>query len=369
VVLGIDQPYSKEPGCAAEIAAQAILESRGNSPRLYRNTLVFLALDRARWQDMDEALRRYLAWSSILEEKETLNLDPFQVKQAETQKRTADSVVSARLPEAYQWLLVPVQAGPHGKPDWQALRMTGSEPLAVRASKKLRNDELLVPTFAATRLRMELDRVPLWRGNHVSIKQLASDFAQYLYLPRLSGSAVLIESVSDGVGLLTWALDSFAYADSYDESAGRYRGLRAGQNVSIGSHDLPGLVVKPDIARKQADDAERREDLGAASLPNSRTPPLEGDTDRPPPGEDQQRESQPRRYHGSVQLDATRVGRDAGRIAEEVIAHLSALPGADVEVTLEISARVAGGVPPSVVRIVAENGRTLRFLTHNFEKE
>jgi hypothetical protein len=31
----------------------------------------------------------------------------------------------------------------------------------MRASKKLRNDELLVTTFAASRLRMDLDRVPV----------------------------------------------------------------------------------------------------------------------------------------------------------------------------------------------------------------
>ena len=58
--------------------------------------------------------------------------------------------------------------------------------LAARASKKLKNDELLVTGFAATRLRMELDRVPLWRGDHVSIKQIVEDFARYLYLPRVS---------------------------------------------------------------------------------------------------------------------------------------------------------------------------------------
>ena len=34
VVLGIDHPYSKEPGSAAEVAAKAIFESRGNTPRL-----------------------------------------------------------------------------------------------------------------------------------------------------------------------------------------------------------------------------------------------------------------------------------------------------------------------------------------------
>src|SRR5271169_5722633 len=37
VVLGVDHAYSKDPGCAAEIAAKAIFESRGTTPRLYRN--------------------------------------------------------------------------------------------------------------------------------------------------------------------------------------------------------------------------------------------------------------------------------------------------------------------------------------------
>src|SRR5271165_5542837 len=45
VVMRVDHPYSKEPGCAAEAAAKTILESRGNTPRLYRNTLVFLAAE------------------------------------------------------------------------------------------------------------------------------------------------------------------------------------------------------------------------------------------------------------------------------------------------------------------------------------
>ena len=231
VVLGIDHPYSKEPGSAAEIAAKAIFESRGNTPRLYRNTLVFLAADKTRLQDLDEAARKYLAWESILAEKgeRGLNLDPQQVKQAETQKDAADGTVTARLPETYQWLLVPVQTTPQAPIEWQALRLSGQDALAVRASKKLKNDESLITSFAATRLRMELDRIPLWRGNHVAIKQLAEDFARYLYLPRLKDSSVLLGAVRDGVALLTWSKDAFAFADSFDENEGRYRGLRAAQ--------------------------------------------------------------------------------------------------------------------------------------------
>jgi hypothetical protein len=75
---------------------------------------------------------------------------------------------------------------------------------------------------------MELDRVPLWRGNHVAVKQLVEDFARYLYLPRLKDSSVLLHAISDGVNLLTWT-GRFAFADSFDEAAGSLPGLRGGR--------------------------------------------------------------------------------------------------------------------------------------------
>ena len=139
VVLGVDHPYSKGGGSPAEIAAQSILEMRGNTPRLYRNTLVFLAADKTRLQDLEDAARKVLAWESILREKSRLNLSPYQVTQAETQQSAADSAVTARLPETYQWLLVPTQATPQAPITWEALRLMGTDALAVRASKKLRS--------------------------------------------------------------------------------------------------------------------------------------------------------------------------------------------------------------------------------------
>jgi len=365
VVIGTADPYSKEAGSPAEIFAKKVLESRGNSPRLYKNTLAFLAVDKTRLQDLDEAVRKYLAWESIVAEKETLNLDPYQVKQAEMQRGTADTVVTARIPEAYQWLLVPVQDKPQSSVEWQSFRLTGSDSLAARASKKLRNDELLLPGFAPSRLRMELDSVPLWRGDSVAIKQLVEDFARYLYLPRLKDSSVLLGAIREGLGLLTWEKDSFAYADSYDESAGRYRGLRGGQQVSSVDADAPGLLVKSEIARKQLDAETRPEP----------TPPVDGPAPIPPgPGLEPvpptpAESAKPKRFHGSVELDPTRVGRDAGRIADEVISHLSGLVGANVKVTLEIEAEIPNGAPDNVVRTVTENGRTLKFKNQGFEKE
>ena len=68
-------------------------------------------------------------------------------------------------------------------------------------------------------------------------------------------------------------------------------------------------------------------------------------------------------------LDAARVGRDAGRVAEEVIAHLTGLVGAKVTVTLEVEAQIPSGASDHVVRTVTENSRTLKFTSQGFEPE
>lgn len=56
-------------------------------------------------------------------------------------------------------------------------------------------------------------------------------------------------------------------------------------------------------------------------------------------------------------------------MAEEVIAHLAGLPGAQVTVTLEIEAHLPHGAPDNIVRTVTENSRTLKFSSHGFENE
>lgn len=374
VVMPADFPYSKEPGNAAEKAAQAILESRGNTPRLYRNTLVFLAADKLRLQDLDEAIRKFLAWKSILTEKETLNLDPHQVRQAETQKQAADTTVTARLPETYQWLLVPEQTNPQAPISWQTVRLAGGDGLAARASKRLRSDETLISALGSTILRKHLDDVPLWRGDHVAIKQLVDDFARYLYLPRLSGPEVLVQAARDGVALLTWQSDTFAFAESHDDNAGRYRGLRGGQMITL-TADNPGLLVKPAVAQTQltaeapkpAPTAATTPAVGTAPGTPASDPPHDPAAVTPTPAPPQQ--PRPRRFHGTVRLDPARAGRDASRIADEIIAHLAGQVGSEVTVTLEIEATLPNGATDQIVRTVTENSRTLKFENHGFEAD
>ena len=365
VILGVEAFYIKGGGSPAEAAARTLLDSRGTAPRLCRNAVVFLAPDQTRLQDLEGAVRMYLAWQSIVDEKQTLNLDPLQLKQAENRLNDEDGRVKGQMPEVFQWLLVPVQGNPEDEVKWEALRLTGAGELAVRASARLKREELLVASYGSTRLRMDLDNIPLWQ-DHVEIRQLAEHYSRYTYLQRVEDPSVIAETVRDGVGLLTWVTDAFAYAESYDEEKRRYRGLRAGETIPPLTADSPGLVVQPDIARKQID----------AELPPEPSPgpgpepgPGPGPEPGPGPGPVPPPESGPKRFHGSVEVDPVRAAKAVGQIAEEVVSHLTGLVGAKVEVTLEIEAEIPDGAPEHVVRTVTENARTLRFTSHGFEEE
>jgi hypothetical protein len=75
------------------------------------------------------------------------------------------------------------------------------------------------------------------------------------------------------------------------------------------------------------------------------------------------------RFHGSAKLDPMRLGRDAAKIAEEIVQHLTSMIGADVEVTLEIQAHIPDAASMELVRTITENCRTLKFADHGFEEE
>ncbi|MCX8207304.1 MAG: DUF499 domain-containing protein [Methanothrix sp.] len=367
VVLPADQPYTRDGDNPALKSAVEILERRGSSPRIYRNKLVFLAADSVRLGDLEDALRRYLAWRSILNERDELNLDPHQTKQAKAQMEDADRAVNVRIPETYQWLLVPEQSSPSMPMEWKQFRLTGSEDLITRAIRKLRHEEMLIEKLGSTVLRRYLDTIPLWRGDHVSVRQLVEDFASYIYLPRLRSPEVLAEAISDGISLISWVTETFAIAEGYE--SGRYQGLRYCQAVRI-TPDSSYILVRPEAAVRQiSSDAQTAAASATASIGASASDvggsvvrARCGTTAEYPPIA-----QPPRRFYATVELDPERVGRDAARIAEEVIVHL--MNGSDVQVTLEIQARSAAGFPENVVRIVSENSSALRFRSHGFEPE
>ncbi len=233
--------------------------------------------------------------------------------------------------------------------------------------------------MAGSILRFEIDQVPLWRGKHVGVKQLVDDFAKYPYLPRVKNAQVILDAIQDGVSRLTWSQDAFAYADYYDATADRYRGLEAGRRSTV-QLTPNSVVVRPDVAAAQMEkdaapmvtttggdtgDGASRE-TGATGTGADGT----GGATGKGTGTSVEKPKAPvlRRFHGSAKLDATRLSRDVDQIASAVVQHLSGLLDAKVTITVEIEADIPSGAPDNVVRTVTENCRTLKFENSGFEE-
>lgn len=362
VVLGPDYPHdAKSETSAARTFAETVLNDRAGGARRCRNTLVFLAADAAALDDLRTAARDWLAWTSIDRDRETLGLDAFQIRQVEQRVRETNETVDLRVAGTYQWVLNPTQPreDPTGPVRWEMVRVTGSDPLAERVSKKLVAEESLIPAYSGTRLRLDIDRVPLWRGDHMQVSQLWDDYTQYLYLPRLARRSVLDHAIDDGVSSMSWSTDTFAYADTFDDE--RYGGLVAGSRPAAVAPS--GYLVRPERARAQLDvglGADEGDDGDTGGTGHS------GDQGTRESGDGAGGTTTPTRYYGHITLDSSRWTRTVADIAEAVVAQLEKAPGSRVKITLTVEAN-ADEFTDNVQRTVTENASTLHFDASDFE--
>lgn len=353
----------------ARRAALSFLQQRGAGPRRYANSLVFLAPDQAQMGALQEAVRDHLAWKALAEERQNPEHDADQANVVRAKRESIEEEIRQRLLDAYQWLLVPTCASPSGPLVLEEIRLQGSEPLAVRAGSRLEAEGRFFTRWTGSQLRQELERFSLWTGDHVSVVQLADTFARYAYLPRLRDSQVLLDAIREGLALPTWSQDAFAYAFGWDELRGRYNGLGTGHQVRV-TLDSRNVLVKPEVALRQMAAMAAASARPSAVVRTRTSAAVSAETERRSsygaPGVEAPR---PRRFRGSVPMDALNFGRDAGKIRLDLVEHLNALPGASVKITLEIEASVPGGVPEDVVRTVLANCRTLQFTDCRFEND
>jgi uncharacterized protein len=318
--------------------------------------LVFIAADSTNAEAWEKALCEYLAWKSIDEQSEELNLDAQQRKQVATMLKRTDETVQSRLQETYSWLIVPSQPEATGAIEYQAFRISGDDSFYERALRKLRSAGQLISQWSPDTLRMELDQL-LWRDQeHLNIKLLWEYLARYCYLPRLHNEQVLRDAIQAGVE----RGDVFGYASHVSEDG--YKGLVLGRATSI-YFDGNDVIVRPEIAREILEQIEANQ-AQIVTKPQPQNNSTDGRTQNPV------EPAKPKvvtRYHGTVELDPQRVNREMGMIVEEIIQRLTSLTGTDVEITLEISASRPAGFEDATIRTINENSRTLKFKNHGFE--
>jgi len=376
VVVPSQYPHKKGGESAALTWAQEVLASRGSSPRQFANTLVFLAADERALDDLVDAFASQKAWQRISDNREELDLTLSQVNLAAKRIKDATDAIDVRIPETWCHLLLPHQAQPGNQgPSWDEFRLTGGEPrLADRVSTKCKEEEALYVEIGASRIRRNLDNF-LWPNrDSISVQELVTWCHKYLYLPRLSSDAVILNGLTNAQASLQGDA-TFHLADGFDEDRGSYLGLKPqGQFQSAATMRM--LIVKDEVALKQLG-----EDTASAPVPASTgspagtgDPPATGATSlspetpgtgggagrvitQPTPVTPQLRTT----FTGSLKLDPVRAGLQMGQFLEEVMSHLQALPGAEVNLSVEVHVKAPNGIDDQPARIVLENAAALKL--------
>lgn len=371
VILSPAHPHTKgDDNSPALRFAKECLDTRGSGQRTNRNMLVFLAPDKKRLDELDGAVRDFLAWQNVNQRVDELDLTRQQIAMAASRLQNAESSVSLLIAAAYHWAVLPEQPDAASHLVWTAVKAEGSsDRLAERTAAKLRTAGLLSVVHDARLIRHDLNTWlrSVWeRDNRISVGDLWSYHCRYPYLARLKNRAVLDAGIRAVLTEFTWEQEGFALADGVDEATGQYRGLAIPYRDEYGQITDSTLLVLPEIALKQRPPQRSDGDAGETSAETDGEDALGGGNDdapRPPaviPNS---------RFFGVYAVDPERYSRDLTKLSQEILQHLAADPDTELEITVEIKARREGGFSDDKVRVITENASVLKFKPFSFDAE
>lgn len=159
VVLPPDHAHiGREKDSRAVQLAGRYLQRRGAQLRLNQNQLLFLAADREAYSQLRQHTRAFLAWNSIVNDAEQLNLDPYHQKQATASQQTAEDRVKESLLQTYAWLLAPRQElSPRGELMelvWEDEKVErGGQSFGDNLQQAAIDAEMVIPKWAPVHLR------------------------------------------------------------------------------------------------------------------------------------------------------------------------------------------------------------------------
>jgi predicted AAA+ superfamily ATPase len=351
------------------LKAEEILTQAANRPRTHRNGLVFLVPDETQLAKLRESTALYLAWKSITENEESLELTSHDKTQATNKLQESGEMVERRLGETWSHILVPVVKDPASSViTWSDISDTSSADKVPMVLDKLKKKELVMDKFSAFYLKRALDSYLWGQADHISTRAVADAFGTYLYFPRLLEEGLLLDAIYNGFGGDTLLCEFFGYAEGYDPTAGKYLGLHTTtppHSATIGE----SLLIRPDVAMAQvAPPKPSVEPANGGNQPDYTNEGIDpgigsGGGSTPPPAPPALKT----RFYGSIDLNQQKVASSVQKVVDEVVQHLVAKYGTNIRITLDIEADNAEGFDESVVRTVSENANTLGFSQKGFE--
>lgn len=384
VVLGPEHPHHNErktrTSSPATEAALRITMTRGGTGREYRNTLLFLATDATRLEDLRRTTRDHLAWRSLRDEGAQLDLRQKQLDDVRTRSDDESRKVDQQITTTWIWCMAPRQkSGSSPDVTVNANKADGQESrLVVRAEDRFRaTDDLLTGPYSAVLIKNYLENTlhRIWNRGHISVEELWDLHAKYPYLPRLRRPGTIIEGIEGSSDTLIGDHSQFWLATGFDEPSGDYQDLvnpaeNADRSVRITRETL---LVRPEIAQQQrAREAQERLEAEGRSEPGFVKPPGDHSSDPglprpdgagPPPERDipAPPAAVPNAsYEGSI---AMHPGSDFSTLmttlAQEIIENLEMDDPDALDVRVTISAKKLDGFDERTVRNVSENARNI----------
>lgn len=358
--------------------AQELVTRRGAAPRENANTLVVLAPDDARWDELEQAVRQQLAWAQVAKSAREMELLPSQADLAHKKADEYNTIVAQRLRGTWIWALYPEQ-------------QNGAEPLRIAAAKhdgasdslvqflgpRLRNNDIVQTQISPLAISIEL-RSHLrsrWNSGRISVGELWGYHVKYPYLARLRDKSVLVDAIERVMIDPGWSQGGFALADGYDEASGEFRGLRFPIEDPAPAIADATLLVEPALAERNrpaqllppGGEGTGDEGPGEGYAPGPGQVP--GGTLPHPPISGPLEIVENARYRAIVDIKPSGDMRDQlTQVVDEVLAHLQSAGADTLEVRLTVDAGKRDGFAPETVRVVKENGATLGFVENRFRE-
>ena len=363
VILGPSTPHAGK-GAAKSAATDAVTDTLMRcraAQRRFRNTLLFAAADEALLGTAREAMRRSLAWASIVEDRRLQEqLTKAQADDAKEKAKTSREGAAKAVRLAWSHILFPIKtenttAGSAFDLDHLSIASKDRAAIPMAVYEKAKNDGIAKEKLGPDALWLHL--MPLWPEDkpHLGVGEVADWFWSYVYLPKLRDRVVLDGAVRDAVGKLD---PPFGYADRFDEATGTYVGLvwakSAPELISSSA-----VIVRSDVAFERQRPKSGEAPAAVPGDSGDQTRVGDGSTGgvgKPAPGP-----RQPRRFFGSVEIDLDRPVKSFDAILSAVVMELQRTKGAKVKLTLEIEAEAPAGFAEGDIGVVRDNARQLKF--------
>jgi hypothetical protein len=352
---------SRRADSAARTFAHEATLRMGPADRIFRNCVVFLAPDEARLATLEESMRLSLAWQDVKNDR-TFELTPSQMRVCSDKLDRAKEDVERNFRSTWIHAMVPTQKSEPGAPiAIDDIRVDAGDSIVTRLAVRLEREGLLTTSLGAINLRLELDTKKLFGdASYLPIATLFEFFCKYPWLRRLQNVNTLLRAIAIGVSDLQWRTQTFAYAEGVDAS-GRFLGLRAGLPMSSDLLEArTGILVTSSAAATQID-ADATRDVptsgeGGASPGSGVSSTGAGNPTPILDPEPAATAKGVRRVFLHVSpADSTLLTRVASQLANDIVAHLSALPGSNIQVAVEISGEFDSDIPNDIISRIRQN--------------